>query len=326
MRKCTLFFAALFFFIVAQSQTVITVQHGNATTLEKRLDSAIAHAQTGDIIYLPGGLVSGTYNLTIKKKVTIIGAGYHPDSSTATTPSRIENELIFGSGADGTLITGIFSSGNIRLNASNIIISRSNIQSLSTELPVVSNLLIEENIIRDYFYGRLYISSSFPNCVFKKNIIYGKLQGMMYGDITFSNNIFLYHQFHVYNCLFENNIFLNTAISFDGPNQFTNNLFVGSPSISSADGNIFNEPLENIFLNYIQNAAWDKSQNFHLKAGCKGIGLGTDSKDVGIYGSTSPFKDGGIPFNPHYQSVIISSATNSSGLLNINIAVKAQNN
>ncbi len=52
----------------------------------------------------------------------------------------------------------------------------------------------------------------------------------------------------------------------------------------------------------------------------------SDGTDIGIYGSSQPYKEGAVPFNPHIYFKNIGGTTTPNGLLNINIKVKAQDN
>ncbi|MCW3105557.1 MAG: hypothetical protein JWQ09_63 [Segetibacter sp.] len=311
---------------LAHSQGVITVQHGTTTKLESRLDVAITNAQSGDLIYLPGGLIAGSDGVNITKPLTLVGAGYHQDSSKATGITVFAGEVNFNSGATGSSITGIFSTFGINIYSSNITVSRCNVSGIQMQGPI-SDVFIEENIINGRFY--LY-AGQYSNILFRKNILYSYVYQYNMGGILFSNNIFLGNSFDCRQNSFQNNIFIKNDPSFSSSNQFINNLFVCPEEKltgqSNTSGNIFYEPIGNIFENYTSSYSWSKTENFHLKPGCKGIGLGTDGSDAGIYGTSSAFKDGGLPANPHYQSAVIPNSTNSSGKLNINITVKAQNN
>jgi hypothetical protein len=333
-RNFNRFFLAigcLVLFFHGQSQTAIVLQHGNTTTIERRLDSAILHAQNGAVIYLPGGLITvpGTTQININKKISIIGAGYRPDSSSVTTATQLAVNLKFVAGSTPCLITGIyFTNADILLEVDSITVTRCNIRSLFLTTNQISGSLIEENVIKNSFQANIVNTTA--NMLFRKNIVFGSISGNIVGGLILSNNILFGSSIsQLRNCLFQNNVFAyNGNVEMFQSNSFYNNLFTTNqvfPANSSTSGNIFNEPLSNIFTSYVVGSAWSVTQNFHLKTGCNGISAGTDGTDIGLYGSSAPFKDGGIPFNPHYHSAVISNASSPSGLLNINITVKAQN-
>ena len=74
---------------VAMSQSVISVvQADGNSAFFGDLQTAVVAAQSGDFIYVPGGTFS-MGNDTIKKGVTIIGAGHYPDSTLATNQTII---------------------------------------------------------------------------------------------------------------------------------------------------------------------------------------------------------------------------------------------
>lgn len=341
MKKLILFTLFTTFLYITKAQSVITIQRGSTTIFATTLDSAIYKAQNGDYIYLPGGLIAtASSTITINKNLKFFGAGYNPDSSRATGISQITGDILFTTGSDSCMLTGISLSGGITIGSVtsnalyNITISRCNFGSLRQIVTLV-NSFISENIIRNDINGNGSGLNGI-NVIFQKNIIYGAM-GFMQGH-TFSNNCFLRNALGsvlgtCYNNLFQNNIFLNPTQNFSvgvENNIVNNNLFVADSTAfnsqyNTGSGNIYNQIISSIFVNFVSGTQWNSSQNFHLKPGSAGIGKGTDGTDIGVYGSSSPFKEGGVPFNPHIQSAIIGSATNANGKLSINITVTAQN-
>lgn len=82
-------------------------------------------------------------------------------------------------------------------------------------------------------------------------------------------------------------------------------------------------PLSSIFVNYsTSNGIY--TNNFHLVPGSPFANAGRDGTDIGIYGGTFPWKEGSVPFNPHFQTFIVGPTTNSTGNLPVNIKVAAQ--
>lgn len=54
--------------------------------------------------------------------------------------------------------------------------------------------------------------------------------------------------------------------------------------------------------------------------------LGTDGTQIGLFGGSKPFKQGGLPENPHIRYKNIAPQTDNNGLLSIDIKVGAQSN
>lgn len=72
------------------------------------------------------------------------------------------------------------------------------------------------------------------------------------------------------------------------------------------------------------NNQYEFPDNLHLAPGSPALGYANDGTDAGIYGSSSPYKPGGVPYNPHFLQSTIAPATNSNGALPVNIKVAAQ--
>jgi len=305
--------------LAACAQSVITLQHGAATTLFTVLDSAIVHAQSGDAIYLPGGPVASSASITITKKLSIFGAGYRADSSAATQPTTLAGTILFKPGAEGSLITGILAPNNdITLNCDNVSATRNLVNNIYI---FGSGLFVEDNVVNTSVMGD---GVTHINILIRKNVIYGYMEYIYNANLF--NNVFLQNGASIQanvNCNFANNIFYisYSPTSFGNQGTFTNNLFTTDYNLP---GNKV-QAIGSIFTNYTVGAVWNLTQNFRLKAGCIGIKAGSDSTDVGIYGTSAPFKTSGLPFNPHIQSVSIPTATGPDGKLTISITVAAQN-
>jgi len=82
--------------------------------------------------------------------------------------------------------------------------------------------------------------------------------------------------------------------------------------------------LTNVF-EHIEGNLFDFSylHDFHMKAGSPGIGAGLSDTDISIYGGSIPFKDGGLPFTPHINSININTET-VNGILDVEVGVSAQ--
>jgi len=114
----------------------------------------------------------------------------------------------------------------------------------------------------------------------------------------------------VFNSTAKNNLFVEHNPL---PNETTN---VGS-------NNIVGQEQSSIFINQEGNT-FNYTHDYHLQTSSPGKNAGTDGTDVGIYGGIYPWKEGSIPFNPHFQQVQVSPKTDANGNLNVNIKVEAQ--
>ena len=152
----------------------IAVSHNGATSFYTNLNSAVTSALDGDTIYLPGGSINTTGEVLIDKKLTIVGAGHYPDSTTATYQTYIVQSIRIATGADGGSLSGIkcgsiyFGSDASNQSVNPYIIQRCNIDNL-----ILSN------------WG---VSAS--QFLIKENVINGLVSPYSAGSIVFENNIF----------------------------------------------------------------------------------------------------------------------------------------
>lgn len=350
MRSLFLLSNFIFLSILAKSQApqFAVVRPDGTTYICPTWDSAYNRANSGDYIYLPGGIINTT-TVTISKKIFIYGAGHHPDSTITTTVSTIQGDCRIVKGADEGSVEGVNFTGNITFGTGINNLNRANVQYYtikrcrtnyiyfngssysSTAAPdsLPSNIMIIENI----FGSSL---ATFGYCInnnFSKNLITSSVQALQY--CSFNNNIFLVNAgtpIPLVNCNFSNNIFCsNTTFNQCGSN-FYNNLKVGSsnflsgcsPGDGSQSGNISVSSVSDIFIFY-NGSGFLYTDNYHLKPTCPGINAGTDGTDVGIYGTTLPTAEGWVPSNPHIYFKQVAPQTNSNGQLPVQFKVRANN-
>lgn len=313
----------------AQLYIFVLENNGNTRTYDNLAD-CIDNAVAGDTLYLPGGTFSGT--ITIDKELHLFGAGYHPDSTTATMPTYFSSRLELTTGAGSSSIEGIrFNGIYMHTGVSNISIKRCYGNNINFVNENSSNNYVEECIVG-------YISSGTNNLIYKsfvkqinnmknsfvKNCILSYQSSsnsssarVFYGieNFVFQNNYildnynYLSHEDVVTNSLFENNCFWTNITWPQGSNIGNNNVY-GSQSA--------------IFENWSGSGYFSYSYDYRIKAGSVAENAGTDGTDIGIYGTAQPFKDGGLPVNPHIRSKEFGFELNENGKLYINVSAGAQ--
>lgn len=341
--------------LYGKAQNLIAIESGSNIFFETRLDSALSKAQNGSTIYLPGGSFSlnGT---VLSKNLTIIGAGYRRDSSNATNPTVITGNLAILKAAGGSKISGIHFVNEIFVGTDS---SNSDVNSFTIErcmfsitfqiFPSVNkyqnnskNFVLNRNVITNMIcnYANVSVNNNIVgkirylgnNSLIRNNSFLGTCEGFSTYAIeggtghTIENNILsspcgnLYNYFQ--NSTLRNNLFASGGVTLNGidgsGNIYYNN--IGYPSCDS----IFNF-VPRVTPSYclrIYNDTFD----FNLKFNSIGKNTGTDGTDVGIYGGAFPWKDGGIPSNPHIQFKSIAPKTNNQNTLPVQIKVKAQDN
>ena len=336
------------------SQPVITVQNGENVRFFNNLQVAIDSAESGSSIYLTG-LQGNDYllngNISINKKIHLYGTGHYPDSTTATGRFIIGGHLNIQSGSDSGSVYGLTIHGNLYIggDVNNFYFSRSFVKSTfylgGSESDTVRNVTISESVFIGYLYAY-----NVKNIVFKKNIFESTIRDFD-NQTAFVNNVFLRNAYSWYGvtytligieyCLFENNVFLNKSITHPGClgcflydcnyNIFNNNIFnygVSFPQGTNVGtNNINDQPWDSIFVNQSVDPyhfRFNYGNDYHLKETSPGKNAGTDSTDIGIYGSSSPYKEGAVPPNPHFRKVSIKPDRVSDGILQVEIEVEAQ--
>jgi hypothetical protein len=347
MKKIN-FQVAIFLMLVAggaNAQNLIAVQNGGNPTFFTTLDNAFVNAQDGDTVYIPGGLhLLNNNSAIIDKELHLIGVGHHPDSTIATVKTIIYGSLNLIDGSDNSSFEGFYLEGGIYAGTAitnddvdNIKIKRCYVQAIKISQSS-SNWLVYENIVYGSVYG-FNITSTAPwsqSNFFLNNVIGNDIDGFGPNN-NFKNNLLTceicYNITNIVNSSFENNIFLSDRGLNYGITgcSFLNNLSKGSFNMSNIDnvliGNISSQLISSIFILYNNTnytTRYSYTDDYHLKSTCPGKNAGTDGTDIGIYGGMFPWKEGSIPINPHYQSIIIAPHTDTEGNLNVNIKVSAQ--
>ncbi len=334
-------------------QNLIAVQSGENASFYTNLDSALFYAKNGDDIYLPGGYIkANSTTLKIDKAVNIIGVGYNPNTNAATENTIIQSSIIkIMPNVHGGSISGIYSKGMLHLqdtvsnfSINRCLFSRIRIGGGNGIIPT-SNISICESIIENGILNG-YDYPVCPQNVIISNSIIGNLndgypfQGNRFWDnIKCMNCLILGRSSYGYSIiigiessLFENCILIdaNTNSNLGCNNStFRNCLFTGANAESSVPAPnvvydcIFNQPQHLIFIDP-QDFVFNMKNDYRLQENTAGKNAGTDGTDIGIYGGRFPWKDGGLPANPHIESKFVNGTTDTNGNLNVKIKVAAQ--
>lgn len=340
MKKILLVLTTFVAGTAVMSQAAFVLNNGTGSQSFRSIDSAIAYVQSGDTLYLPGG----TYNsntIIINKRLAIFGAGHYPDSTGATGRTVLNSSIVFIDGASLSVLQGVYLAGNINMgsnatnsNVNGIIISRCNFNDITFAynagvVSLSSNLLIRENVIRN----DLNLSNAKDNLI-ENNIIDGRINNAN-GSNAFVNNVIFgragasgYSINSVYSCVFENNIFCNTAsyglLGSSTANTFRNNVFLFPNQLGGGDvseQNLFSVPDPFVNKNL---TIFSYTQNFHLTPSSVAVMAGKGGTACGIYGGVRPYKEGALPLNPHIRSSNIAANTDNLGQIQVQVTVAAQ--
>lgn len=322
-------------YLHAQVPQFAVVRPDGTTTICSSFDCAYNSAQNGDCIYLPGIIIT-SYNNTIDKELTIIGAGHYPDSTQATGVTSFNSYLsltkkcyLEGFSCEYIVINNIAANEStfkrLRCNeffylnmGSNIIIDGcvGSVQGNCSDGPSSQNSFIRNSLIENYSLNNLKYTT-FQNCI-----------------ILHSNNgLNYYTNCNFYNCIFIGDHFLYLGGSLCQPmavgNNYYNCIFTQSslpfydPNTSNSSGNFLGVST-NVFVNQ-SGYSFNYQHNYHLPNNSPYLTAGTDGTQIGIYGGAAPYIEGAVPSNPHIYFKQVADQTNSNGQLPVQFKVRTGN-
>lgn len=318
--------------IALHSSTGVQIFKGNTA-----LEQAYTTAQNTDTLYLSGN--SFAPPSAFDKQLMIFGAGHYVDSTLTTGKTFIDGTVTLNENADMFYLEGVEVTGNITFtnnhSVNNATIKRCKINGTFNVTGDLSNASTNLNLIGNILAQRINLEN-IQTALISNNIISNTFQSSN-GNLINNNIImgFIWGSSMDYLFTGNNNTLNNNIIIWDGYNAnvagsgnvFYNNLYVEPTpnygTASTSGGNYTGIDRATIFVNQT-GTAFDYTNDYHLLAPT--TYLGTDNSEVGIYGGTFPYKEGGVPGNPHIQIKNIAPTTDANGDLHIQIQVEAQNN
>ncbi|MBP9176413.1 MAG: hypothetical protein KBF67_02835, partial [Flavobacteriales bacterium] len=323
----------------------------------------IAEAEAGvDTIILGGGTYNlntdpntTSDDLFIRSRIVLIGTGIHPDSSLAyNNNGRTEItgnqfcQVFFQPNSSGSEVHGVAFADGVDVDFGDTDLASTNVDSVKfSRCEFTGGFLLGNNqfgsqandtyihecllteisisyalntIVRNSQVGAIYFVSAGQNTLFEYNILYG------WGNVDLSG------------IQFEHNVFLSNSganITVDGPSSYLNNVWVGNNSgfavtftgnVTSDSGNVIRYPLSGggplaafPSTTVTSYTAFDFNSNYHLNPN-----LPSNVQSAGPYGGGDPWKDGSVPFNPHWKELTTPSGTENGTLQGVIIKASAQ--
>ena len=324
----------------AQLQRIV-VQGAGDPQVFTSIYEAIAAAQPDDKLYFSGGVFLADSGLTLTIPLHFIGAGIYPDSTSVTSETILttngSEDFIFTSGASGSSFTGI------RFNPGGGLYYGT---SIADDDPV--GMLFERCSFK--FFRLAAAEPGTSSSIFKECIFYNGVSG--YGGTATIDRCVIQgspiNLFRPSGLLLRNSVVLgqrlqnsenaiveNCAFTYNGAPlwqvsgvQITNCIINGTTMFSNSSGNVETNTIysQTPAMTFVgeTDGAYQFTDDLHLQPGSPGVGAGNDGTDIGIYGTSSPYKPGNVPYNPHYRQADIAPATNADGDLPVNIRVAAQ--
>ncbi len=343
----------LCFTLSAGYSQVITKLHNGVSTFYYDVDdlsNIVINASDNDTIILPGGPIDCS-GITVNKPLTFIGAGASNPGTPVTDPTIIvyanQLDIVIPAAGSGSSFHGISFWRKVRFtsNATNVSMVRCAFSSFSlagNQQTPPSNLRIKHCV---FFDGIGSAGSSAPQgLVVENSIIEGGVVlsgGVSTATIT---QCVLLNMTTNNNAnpgvTFTNNIFTRSSSSYslNSNSTYAHNLFAISGGntlnwTNAVDGgnNIaVQATLSNVFVNLGPFTAFNQFYDYHLTATSPARNMGQNGYDVGIYDGPigSSWKEGMIPFNPHWVELLPSGTlgTTTGGTINVNFTGAAQEN
>jgi len=342
MKKHILILAFIALVSIGFAQTKnIVVTSGATSTAYSDLPSAITAAPNGATIYIPGGIHTLSSDITITKQLHFKGDGHFTLAvANGLVPQISGSKLIFKRAAHNSTFEGLYFANIVSMVHETTDLTGyfyltfnrckfdNNITATGGSATIGSiNIFIDECVINS-----VSLSTSMEAVYITNSIIKNTYSYFTHIDQGYIKNSIILNHFVLQN---STNISIANSISYNSISNYTteiNNSVTHcllktsstiSAEISSAD-NLWQD-WANIFVNAPTNT-FNQGFDYHLKTGCLGINAGSDNTDMGIYGSTTPWKENSIPSSPNVYYKSVSNSNNSQGEINTTYKVKAQTN
>ena len=327
MKKIIIIISLVAIFMAAnraEAQNVYVLQNGNRVEFFSSLTNVMSSMQDGDTLYLPPKPIDATLNIT--KRVAIIGAGYHPDSSAVTGITKVTGHVNFNKNSKGSSMTGVRIEGNVSVKDSSIVVTRCNFNALVVQNGTVpiSQVYIGDCIVRNEISG---FNDLVTSALVEKCVIFGQFtSGNKTNNLILKNCVLLfegsYFISYLSNLIIQNSIIVNNNVQiFYSSSSLTlkNNLWVrsafSSPSFSMTD-NVFGVPRVDIFVD-------ESKGDYRIKPTLtQALTMATDGKEVGIFGTEYPFL---VPTHAPRFIAIDNAESVVNGKLSVKMKVEARN-
>ena len=346
MKTKQLFYAIIFFIgLTASAQQapfMVCNPAGTTCTPFSTLTAAYNAAAAGDYLYLPAG--DFTLDVWVNKEIHFIGAGFDINASITTGITRISGDIIMQSGANGSSFEGFYLTGNFRNygNVSNITLSYLNFNHAVYysvyNLWSWNNCVVKNCVVRDYLhFGDDYYPTFGENNLVMNSIVnsirntnHSTIKNCVISVTNATNYCFD----NIKNSVIKNCIIGGQGLNSAGVNS-DNVLFLNNATAAASgeliNGKSFCTEVNNSYAITAGNTfmtatafTYDQTFNYAIKATSPAHNGADNGADMGIYGGSTPWKDGAIPSNPHIFFKNISNATDGSGNLPVQIKVSAQ--
>ena len=325
----------------SQTNKNIIVNHIGSNVAYADLESAIAGAADGATIYVPGGIHTFGTEVIIDKELHFKGDGHYALTLAGTVPQISGQSLTLKRGSNNSSFEGIYFSNQVQLSHATTDITGDfhllfrrckidkNIESFGGNSTIGNiDIYLNECVFKGMELNSCIDAVFVNNCIITGSDYTYIDQGYIYNSILLSSLQLSYignsYNINIYNSILYGSI---SQGNYSGNNTISYCLLKTCSSITPyvASSNIIYDDWVNIFEN-APNNSFSQGNDYHLKAGCLGIGAGSGGIDVGIYGGANPWKEYSIPATPNVYFKSVTNQNNSEGNIDATYKVKAQSN
>jgi hypothetical protein len=345
MKQLLLLFTT--FFILGKTKAAILNVSNNPAypTAYPTITGAVTAASVGDTIYIYPSAQGYNENISLTKRLVLIGGGVF-SGRVGTVGTSVQHINIENTAANGTVLMGLNIYSYLRIGYTgithqNITITDCKFREGSDGLFInASNVLFENNIVPSDC-SLNFSSFTLSNLIIRNNLFFSAIKLSTGSQATIDNNVFMSNDngkyafdghYNLSNCVIKNNIFykMNPVVTYAGmAAQLINNIYYLTnniiPNTGLSSGNTNANPL---FVNVpaVGAANFSITHSYKLQTGSPAVNAGTDGKDLGVWGGTSPIN---TFFEAPIPRVIDIKLANSTvpvgGVLQVTIkATKAQ--
>ena len=340
MKNVFTLFCLLFLSLSAQA-TILTLNNNNPTP-GQHTTFAAAHdaAAPGDTILVHGSPVSYG-NVTISKKLAVIGPGHKPNtpSGLGATFGTFNISSLTGVRIQGVKFDATLTGSNLLTNVDSLIVENCFIAGNfnignGCDHVVIRNSVFQGGIIRgdNSSFDDLVVENNFfvlPNPLFDWGGTGNKIvRNNIFAQLTGTNLV----AGSIRNTLFENNIFygVNPNSGTQTDCIYANNITFGTSNNqlppNGQGGSDNQEGVDPLFVNPTPLASltfFDYNRDYRLQPGSPAIGTGTNGTDIGVYEPDFIFSKTGEPARPQATAVMPNPvAVPSGGTTNVNFTIR----
>lgn len=350
MKTINYIFLFVSFSFFAQAQTIRRVNATPGitgvniyTTPQAAHDASVA----GDIIYIePVYEGQTTYgNLTVNRRITLIGTGYNPTLVTGSSFDKRTvniNYIYLNQGSAGSRITGLIIQG-LFLKDANCIIDRNKIDYIYLQSEIIegvrtiaNNTLIRNNNINSIIGLNNSSGISTINSIISNNIFSGSVVNSLV-SATITRNTFYCTSTVVFSNIDGSTINANIFDARDPVSFFvadagsegttiSNNLCTRHAGLPANNGNVNSVSSSTVFK--VANP-WTVSpfleSNLELSPTSPALTVGPGSTPIGAFSGTTPFVPSGLTNIPFITDFSINGIGNVNSPLQINVKARSNN-